>query len=102
MLQIVYAAATRIKAPEGQWGLVPVFMRAAELSALLSKDRAGELKTLLVDADETTSSLRELVVLFLANRYPQGVVQTMTELFDLKQLLICVDGLDEAAMHRAH
>jgi len=103
ILQIVYAAVKKckMKTPQGQWGLVPVFMRAAELSALLLKDNTLqlELETLLVERDQKTCSLRQLLLVFLANRYPQDVVKVMTELFDLSQLLICLDGLDEAS-HR--
>ena len=38
--------------------------------------------------------------LFVAHYYKQGVMQPMTKLLDLNQLLICVDGLDEATEHR--
>jgi len=79
MLQIVYAAVIkcRSKALEGQWGSIPVFMRATELSALLSEDRARELKTLLIEGNQKSDSLRALVMLFLAHHYQRGVVQTI-------------------------
>jgi len=90
----------RRETPEGQWGLIPVFMRAAELSVLLLENKARKLKKLLIERDPKSDSLRELVVPFLAHHYQEGVAEKMAELFDLNQLLICVDGLDEAAMHR--
>jgi len=55
---------------------------------------------LLIERDQKSDSLRAFVMLFLAHYYQQGVVQSMSKLFDLNQLLICVDGLDEAAEHR--
>ena len=102
MLQIVYAAVVkyRSKTPEGKWGLIPVFMRATELSALLSENRARGLKILLMEGNKKLESLRALVMLILAHHYQQGVVKIMEKLFDLHQLLICVYGLDEAAQHR--
>ena len=56
-------------------------------------------------SDGKGGSLRHLLVLFLEHcvqqrRYAPGVVQVMAELFDLNHLLVCIDGLDEAAAHR--
>ena len=72
---------------------MPLFMRAAELAALLS--RPGQ----------AVGDLRQLVQLFLHDyvhkaQLGRGVVNAVMELYDLKQLLICIDGLDEAAAHR--
>jgi hypothetical protein len=109
MLQTVHAAVNqcRRKMQEGE-PLVPVFMRASELSKLLTDGRAAhEVQELLSVPDNKGDSLRRLVVLFFEgcvqqNRYPKlsGLVQGMAELFDLNLLLICIDGVDEAAAHR--
>jgi len=72
-----------------------VFMKAAELLALLSENWVRELKIMRIEGQKS-DSLRELVELFLAHYFTQGVMQPMAELLDLNQVLIHVDGLDEA------
>jgi Leucine-rich repeat (LRR) protein len=107
MFQIVHAAVGLCKSTmeDGEL-LVPVFMRASELSKLLSEARAtNELLNLLSVPGDTGESLRHLIILFLGHyvnqkRYAPGVVEALAELFDLNLLLICIDGLDEAAAHR--
>jgi hypothetical protein len=107
MFQVVHAAVGQCKKKmEGGELLVPVFMRASELSNLLSEAGAtNELRNLLSVSDEKGESLRHLIILFLdyyvhQKRYAPGVVKALAELFDLSLLLICIDGLDEAAAHR--
>ncbi len=73
--------------------LLPVFMRAAELPKLLS------------DNDKRVESMRDLIELFIiANihkgTFDAGVKGQILELFDLDHVLICIDGLDEAAQHQ--
>jgi hypothetical protein len=109
MLQTVHAAVHQCRRKmQGGEPLVPVFMRASELSKLLTDGRAAnKVQELLCVPDNKGDSLRRLVVLFFEgcvrqNRYPKlsGLVQGMVELFDLNLLLVCIDGLDEAAAHR--
>jgi Leucine-rich repeat (LRR) protein len=109
MLQTVHAAVDQCRRKmQGGEPLVPVFMRASELSKLLTDGRAAnEVQELVCATDNKGDSLRRLVVLFFEycvqqNRYPKlsGLVQALAELFDLNLLLICIDGLDEAAAHR--
>jgi len=107
MLQILYSAANLCDSmiERGESGVfIPLFMRAAELSTLLAGMSAVKLSALLLGNDRK-APLRHLVVLFLTDcsqkgLYSMEVVQTITKLFDMNQLLICVDGLDEAAEHR--
>jgi len=76
------------KIENGLYPLLPLFMRAAELSRLLLKE------------ESRIKNLRELICLFLSAHYSQEVVDMITTLFDLNQLLKCIDGLDEAALHQ--
>jgi predicted NACHT family NTPase len=73
--------------------LLPVFMRAAELPKLL----AGSTKSV--------ENMRELVAIFINAKVDQGTfdigVRTqILELFDNDHVLMCIDGLDEAAQHQ--
>ena len=87
---------------------LPVFMRAAEVAALLTESSTAELWTLLSDHDMMASCLRQVVVLFLTHCVSKkwqglkldGLANVIAELFDAGALLICIDGLDEAAAHR--
>ena len=73
--------------------LLPVFMRAAELTKLL----AGNTKRV--------ENMRELVATFINANVDQGtfdigVSTQILELFDNDHVLMCIDGLDEAAQHQ--
>lgn len=96
MLQIVHAAVRECIAQmekEDGMPLLPVFVRAAELSNLMS------------NSDSEAVTLRQLLALFLSDsilkeKFPKGVDDLILELFDLNWILICIDGLDEAATHQ--
>ena len=92
MQQIVYAAIDEmiVQMKKGDaMPLLPVFMRAAELSTLLS------------EPGNNVVDFRQIVELFLDDsirkeKFPTDVKNLILELFDLDQILICIDGLDEA------
>jgi len=104
MQQIVYFAAEACNArmEEGidvesdtSMPLLPLFMRAAVLKKLVENS----------NADEEVTILRQLVALFLDHGiaqkiFPDSTKELILELFDLDQVLICIDGLDEAAEHQ--
>ena len=85
--------------------LLPLFMRAAELSKLLSetgKD-AADLSEYLCDTGK--ENMRYLVELFIDKSarqelFPVHVKNCILELFDNDHLLLCIDGLDEAAPYQ--
>jgi len=85
--------------------LLPLFMRAAELSKLLSetgKDAAELSKFLSVAGKE---NMRYLVQLFLDKSagqelFSEDVKHCILKLFDNDHVLICIDGLDEAAPYQ--
>jgi predicted NACHT family NTPase len=85
--------------------LLPLFMRAAELSKLLSetgKD-AADLSEYLCDTGK--ENMRYLVELFLDKSarqelFPVHVKNCILELFDNDHVLVCIDGLDEAAPYQ--
>jgi len=106
MQQIVYVAAEEciaqikkginVKTTE-MLPLLPLFMRAAVLSKLISTCTRG--------SDEEVITLRQLVVLFLDYGIAQmifenGAKTLILALFDVDQVLICIDGLDEAGKHQ--
>ena len=101
MQQIVYAAVNKCKAQMDQQGpapLLPVFMRASVLSSLVSEN---EVKVGKSEVNE----LRQLLELFLIDGvqqgiFPIGVEKCILDLYDLDCILICIDGLDEAATHQ--
>jgi hypothetical protein len=101
MQQVVYAAVSKCKAQMEQQvsvPLLPVFMRAAVLSSLISENEATVGESKVID-------LRQLLELFLAHGVEQGVFPATVEkcildLYDLDCILICIDGLDEAAAHQ--
>ena len=95
MLQIVQAAvkrcSTRIK--EREPACLPIFIRAADLSDLLGRPGIS------------AGNLRQLVLLYLSDCAGKGLcepgaVNMVIELFDLQQVFVCIDGLDEAASYR--
>ena len=72
--------------------LLPLFMRAAVLKQLVENS----------NADAKVTILRQLVALFLDHGIAQkaftdGTKKMILALFDVDQVLICIDGLDEAA-----
>jgi len=74
--------------------LFPLFMQAAVLSMLVHNSR------------EDVTTLRQLVDLFLDHGVVQEIFSTgvkglILDLLDLNNVLICIDGLDEAAQHQA-
>ena len=91
MLQVACAAASKVEAwIEGQQDasqpLIPVFMRAAEFSALLD------------GREENIKSLNDLAEIFLRDRYKSRIeiAEVMTQVVRLHGALVLVDGLDEA------
>jgi len=101
MQQIVYAAVNKCKAQMDQQGpapLLPVFMRASVLSSLVSENEVKVGKS-------EVKELRQLLELFLIDGvqqgiFPIGVEKCILDLYDLDCILICIDGLDEAATHQ--
>ena len=99
MLQVACAAAASVqKCVDGgvlQETLpprIPLFMRAAELSTLVSS------------ATQQVRSLEALVQLFIAHKYPHAkypnISGVLTEFLKLRRVLIFIDGLDEASGYR--
>ena len=88
--------------------LLPLFMRAAVLSTLMSEsDRFGSTyaSTRGAQRGEPEELLRDVVSLFLDHGIERGVFQQQSkkvilDLYDLGRVLICIDGLDEAAAHQ--
>jgi len=102
MQQIVYAAAQKCLAQTNErvdikstqkLPLLPLFMRAAVLSEIMS------------NSNEKMTTLRQLVELFLNDGiaqkiFPDGAKASILKLYDMDQVLNCIDGLDEAAEHQ--
>jgi hypothetical protein len=79
--------------PQKDLALLPVFMRAAELPKLLS------------DNDKRVKTMKDLVELFVSanihgGTFDVGVKNLILELLDHGQVLIYIDGLDEAAQYQ--
>jgi len=93
MLQIVYAAVNECNAQMDACSKIPflpLFMRATELPALL------------LETDKVSENLRNLVQSYLVECVRQKTMSHDMEililrLFDLDRILVCIDGLDEAA-----
>jgi hypothetical protein len=110
MQQIVYAAVKDCRAKMetfGEMPLLPLFMRAAVLSKLMS-DRFESVSASTLDAHLPVKHeilLREVVEMFLAHGIKEGVFledskQVILNLYDYDRVLIFIDRLDEAAAHQ--
>jgi serine/threonine protein kinase len=107
MQQIVYSAVKDCRAKMetiGKVPLLPLFMRAAVLSKLMS-DRFESASASTLGAHLPSKPeilLREVVEMFLTHGIKEGVFledskQMILNLYDYDRVLICIDGLDEAA-----
>jgi len=101
MFQIAFAAAAAMQQcvdgdfPQGALPpRIPLFMRAVELSALLT-EKTRDFSQI--------DSLETLVKLHISHKFAKNpsIVRVLHEFFELRRVLLIIDGLDEAAAHRS-
>jgi hypothetical protein len=105
MQQIVHAAVQDCGAQmdiDGSMPLLPLFMRAAVVSKLMSKCDRWTLSGTDCKPDQL---LGEVISEFLDHAIKEGIFEeelksVILELYEYGRVFICIDGLDEAAAHQ--
>jgi predicted ATP-dependent serine protease len=99
MLQVACAACTVMQVyadkdseENGVPPHVPIFMRAAQLSSLVTQE------------SKQIKSLEALIRLYISHQYPNAkyprIANLLMQFLKLRRVLVIIDGMDEAAGHR--
>jgi hypothetical protein len=99
MLQVACAACTVMQVyadkdseENGVPPHVPIFMRAAQLSSLVTQE------------SKQIKSLEALIRLYISHQYPSAkyphIANLLMQFLKLRRVLVIIDGMDEAAGHR--